>query len=34
MIEQSVTCTIVRPFSNAAICTFTYVTPENTILGS
>lgn len=34
MIEQSVTCTIVRPYDNSPIVTATYVAPENTILGS
>jgi hypothetical protein len=33
MIEQAVTCTIVRPVNNTAIVTMTYITPEFTIIG-
>jgi hypothetical protein len=33
MIEQSVTCTIVRPVNNDPIVTMTYIAPESTIIG-
>lgn len=34
IIEQAVTCTIVRPTNNDPVCTVTYVAPEQVIPGS